>query len=247
MEVKEYSILDLSPNLHLSQRDELSRFECFNLIKANALSFDYSSLNPSIIISNEVVADFSVGRVGFEELDESEEDREARQLASIYNLPISNRGQLINSGAIRFVESIAPLVQAGSKAWISEYGGPDEIPRRVALEGHAEHSIQFSHLIQVAESHGLKAELFKMSEFLKFDMEIPILDILSFEILNRCLEQKFGRERIARLAWSKEELEQELGTELFREFYNLQFSTLTDTRKLMTPEIFYVLLLEAKL
>jgi len=245
LKVDGYSILDLSPNLHLSQRDELSSFEGFNLIEANALSFDYSSLNPSLIISNEVIADFSVGRVGFEQIDESKDDREAMELVSTYNLPLSSRGQLVNSGAIRFIESIVPLVQAGSRAWISEYGGPDEIPRRVALDGHAEHSIQFSHLIQVAESCGLRAELRKMSECLSFDMEIPVLDIPSFEILNRCLEIKFGRQRIRKLAWSEEELEKQMGSEFYREFSNLRFSALTDIEGQMTPEIFYVLQLEA--
>ncbi len=243
--IESYSILDISPNLHQSQIAELSDFEIFELIEADALNFDYSRLDASLIISNEVIADFSVGRVGLAVEQFEKEDRDAQRIVEHYGLEVLERGQLVNTGAITLIENLAPLIQAGATAWLSEYGGLDDPPRRVALDGHAEHSIQFSHLLKVSETLGLKAQLVKLSDFLNFDMEMPVLDIPSYEVLNFWRKRKFNQGRLARLSWSQEELREELGKDLLSEIYNLNYSSMTDTQCHLTPELFYVLILQA--
>ncbi len=248
--IESYSILDISPNLHQSQLAELSDFDQFELIKADALIFDFSSLSPSFILSNEVIADFSVGRVGlsaqFSEKELEREDRDAQQMVERYGLEVLERGQLLNLGAISLIERLAPLVQAGATAWISEYGGEFEPPRRVSLDGHAEHSIQFSHLLRVSEALGLKVELFKMSDFLDFDMEKMVLDVPSFEVLNFWIRSKLDRESLAKLSWTEAELREEMGEDLLSSIYNLNYSSMINTACHLTPELFYVLILRSQ-
>ena len=186
-----------------------------------------------------------MGRVGLAVEQFEKEDRDAQRIVEHYGLEVLERGQLVNTGAITLIENLAPLIQAGATAWLSEYGGLDDPPRRVALDGHAEHSIQFSHLLKVSETLGLKAQLVKLSDFLNFDMEMPVLDIPSYEVLNFWRKRKFNQGRLARLSWSQEELREELGKDLLSEIYNLNYSSMTDTQCHLTPELFYVLILQA--
>jgi SAM-dependent methyltransferase len=130
-----------------------------------------------LLISNEVIADLPASRVD---------------------------GGWSNTGALAFVREVARVLAPGGRAWLSEFGGPDETPAETPQLDHPEVSIRFDDLVAVAEAHGLSARLDRLDAFLGFDLTARQLSRAHYQGL-RAMFRAEGRHLAAR-AWTPETL-----------------------------------------
>ncbi len=246
-----YTILEPSPNLLKSQIELLAEHEPIEFIENSIADSNLPESCFDLILSNEVIADFEVGRVGINCSDSGlkqnsskklPEDQKAEALKSRFKLETEDKIQLINTGAIEFIEKISSALKVGGLAYISEYGTLNEAPRQVALAGHNEHSIQFEHLLKASRAMGLTENLYSLTEYLDFDTKVQILDDLSFNALNTLLLDRLGMPKLDRVSYSKSELQAELGTITSR-IHNLHFQTVENDDNL-GPALFYALELQ---
>ncbi|MFN7146262.1 MAG: hypothetical protein ACK4YP_20990, partial [Myxococcota bacterium] len=104
---------------------------------------------------------------------------------------------LYNLGAWLFLEEIARVLAPGGVAWLSEFGGVDELPLETTQLDHPEVSIHFGHLVAVARGLGLGTRLEPLGECLRFEMGAEQLARHSYEGLRARMRSE-GRHLAAR-------------------------------------------------
>ncbi len=170
-------------------------------LRADACALPLREGSVDLVLCNEVIADLAaVPWDGGEAQLGSPQHAVALRVAR-YGMEAPTEARLYNLGAWRLVEGLARVLAPGGAAYLSEFGGPEEIPSEVSQLDHPEVSIHFGELAAVARGCGLEVELSPLAELLGFELGARWLSRGSFEGL-RCLEP--GLE--AR-AWTPESLE----------------------------------------
>ncbi len=171
---------------------------------ATELPFPDGSLD--LVLSNEVIADLSAAPYDADEPAwPGSPAAEVTARVSRYKLPLLPRGAQYNLGALQLVEEIARVLAPGGAAFLSEFGGPDEVPTETAQLDHPEVSICFDHLVLAARALGLEATLLPLPELLEMDLRASWLARHSYEALRARLRAE-GRHLEAR-AWTPETLD----------------------------------------
>jgi SAM-dependent methyltransferase len=214
-----YAILDLSQVLQDSQRmlnfgDERIRYVLANAARGLPLAAD----SVDLVISNEVIADFTTVRLRRADLEapsppplppsrEAETIAEARAFVRRHALEIDDAPEVfwLNYGALRFVEEVARVLRPGGAAVLVEFGGLAQYPIESTHLSHSEFSIHFGHLAKVAEDAGLSVELTDILQFLGMRGDVRVLAATRtfFECLRALLERRGVA--LAKLAYSEED------------------------------------------
>lgn len=195
--------LDRSPALLATQR---ARQPGTREILGSATDIPLPDGSVSLVVCNEVIADLSA--VPFDPRDPAPPlGSPAHEVATRlrkYNLePLPGRA-LYNLGAWRLVEELARVLAPGGAAWLSEFGGIDELPQETEQLDHPEVSIHFGQLASVARALGFEATVSPLAEFLRFDLSATWLARHSYEAL-RARARAEGHHLAAR-AWTPESL-----------------------------------------
>jgi len=164
-----YTILDLSPALHRSQkRLEAALGGGVRFVRADAsrrLPFAAESID--LLISNEVIGDLETVRLVQGERPEADATGDAVRVRAGWegvrrwglDLHEAPTAFWLNLGALQLVEDLARVLRPGGAAWLSEFGELDAYPVESIHLDHAEFSIHFGHLLQAARAAGLEAEV----------------------------------------------------------------------------------------
>ena len=224
----DYTILDLSPRLQLSQKRECERHANVRFLLGDATDYDFEGARFDLVFSNEVIADFAVEVATRRNLETGNPANGAEVTALKYGLSLA--GALpkfcINAGAISLVERLPKLLNPGGRVFLTEYGELDQFPAAVDLEGHREHSIHFGHLMQVASQLGYESELVSVGEFLRADGCVEVLNFSKAWLLSKALAPYLGLE-IPLAYVPREQLPQVWGERL-KFIGNLSFQSLEE-------------------
>ena len=180
----EYWRLDLAPALLEAQA---RRCPGTASIEGSATAMPLADECVGWLISNEVIADLAAG-------------------PGPVDWPIAAEpGQTVfNVGAFAMVAEVARVLRPGGRAFLSEFGAPDELPTETTQLDHPEVSIHFGQVARVAEACGLRAELLPMAELLGVRRQERWLSRPSFEAL-RAWTARQGQRLEAR-AWNEQSL-----------------------------------------
>jgi len=155
---------------------------------ATALPFDDATIG--FVLCNEVIAD----------LEATPRTLEVGERHARYALEPLPPGARYNLGAWKLVEEVARVLKPGGAAYISEFGGLDEVPTETTQLDHPEVSIHFGHLLAVARGCGLEAEVVRYPDLLDLDLHRRWLCRDHFDGL-RALWRAHGG-RLAARAWT---------------------------------------------
>ncbi len=188
-----YGFVDLSQRLLAVQRRQVP--DAFAAC-ASALQLPLrTGCVRGLFLANEVIADLPVAPAAA-----------CGALAQRLSLSFAP-GELVNSGALLFLEEVARVLGPGGAACLTEFGG-DFAPSPVRLHGrfgagdHVEHSIHFGHLEQAAHALGLRAERLLLADLLGVDRKVRVTSYADVMRLRRLVP------RLPVLAFTREELEQ---------------------------------------
>lgn len=173
----DYLRVDASPELLRTQR---IRMPGTREVLGSATSLPLPDRSVGLLLSNEVIADLSA--VPYDPrnaADGAAAEVEARLRR--YRIPAHDGLALYNLGAWLFLEEIARVLAPGGVAWLSEFGGPDELPEETTQLDHPEVSIHFGHLVTIAHALGLRAQLEPLAECLRADLGAHQLARHSYE------------------------------------------------------------------
>jgi len=124
-----------------------------------------------------------------EESDESEESEgreldcqgppEALEQIARYGLDLSDAPEsfLLNTGAIAFLEQAWRVLAPGGRAFVTEFGHLWKYPVESTHLAHAEVSIHFGHLQQVADALGFEVAVCDLPDFLELDGTVEVLSL----------------------------------------------------------------------
>lgn len=225
-----YLILDLSQVLQESQRllhEAGGRVKHILGNAARALPFRDGALD--LIISNEVIADFTTVRLRRDDLRGKGGARggsaaaarggedpllaEARAFVAARALPLDDAPEVfwLNYGALRFVEECARALAPGGAAVLVEFGGLARYPVESTHLAHSEFSIHFGHLKHVAEHAGLAVEMTDVMEFLALRGDVRVL--ATTRTFFECLRALLDRRGISlqKLAYTEDQFRELLG------------------------------------
>lgn len=229
----DYTRLDQSPTLLAAQQERAPRTRGL-LGDATRLPFPDGSLD--LVLCNEVIADLSAAPWDPRAPAAPGSPAEALEaLAARHGLDLLPPGSLYTLGAMRLVEELARVLAPGGAAYLSEFGGPDELPTETAQLDHPEVSVHFGHLAAVTRGLGLEATLLPLPELLGMDLGATWLSRHSYEALRARMRME-GRHLEAR-AWTPETLD------LPWEVEGLQWVPVSDPGPGPLPTRFWALLL----
>lgn len=243
-----YTMFDLSPELQRSQQEQCANHALkIEFQSGNAEEFDFGQQRFDLIISNEVIADFSVTPVRPSNVSKGTPETETEQLAVDYGLDCTPPFQgysarvAINSGAIRLVEKLNTILIPGGHAVLTEYGTVDQLPNAVSFGDHLEFTVHFGHLKKVAEALEMETRLENLGDLLQFDRDFQILDLRTQNSLAKALMPELGYEELPTLAYDASMLQQLF--EEATEVENLDFQPLDEVQAL-TPFRFFALIMQ---
>jgi len=189
----DYLRVDASPELLRTQR---ARLPGTRETLGTATSLPLPDRSVGLLVSNEVIADLSA--VPYDAATEAEgAARAVAERLRRYRIPAHPGLALYNLGAWMFLEEIARVLAPGGVAWLSEFGGVDDLPEETTQLDHPEVSIQFGHLVTIARALGLRARLEPLGECLRVDMGAQQLARHSYEGLRARMRSE-GRHLAAR-------------------------------------------------
>ncbi len=172
-------MVDLSQRLIERQKLSLAPWkDGMCCILADAIEILPALSGIDLLIVNEMIGDLPV----WTGLSPGDLPEEVKTFFERYRLDIPRAGPFhFNIGAVRLVEAIC---RKGIPAYLSEHSSdpiiPREMPflgkdldtsgwpREIRLTAHSEYTIRFSHLEQVARSHGRKVETGSLLELIGF-------------------------------------------------------------------------------
>lgn len=196
----DYLRVDQSPALLRTQR---ARMPGTREVLGSATSLPVPDRGAALVLCNEVIADLSA--VPYD--PRREPVGAAAEVAARlqrYRIPPLEGRALYNLGAWELVEELARVLAPGGSAFVSEFGGPDEVPQETEQLDHPEVSIHFGHLAAVARALGLRARLEPLADWMRFDLRASQLSRHSYEALRARFRAQGGQLRAR--AWTPETL-----------------------------------------
>ena len=201
-------MVDISGRLLNIQRESLKNFKNVEFVNANIFDFlaDFGE-NIDIFICNEVMGDL-----------ETITDIKKSNFKNIYSVDLSYLPEIFNfnSGAVKLLEFLNGKVSA---AFLSEHSSTytipekfkdiledekkDFSPRRIELKGHAEYTVNFQMLAEIAEKMGFNVYREHFLDFLPLKKDKLVEFVLSskshqtelheiiFEFYNHVKEYEF--------------------------------------------------------
>jgi len=141
-----------------------------------------------LIISNEVIADFSVSPVS---RNGNEWEGPGAEYLERYGLHDEGAPPsfLLNTGAMMFLERAWEHLAPGGVCLVSEYGDEFTYAVQAYHLNHEEFSIHFGQLKKCAEKIGFSCRLMALKDFLNVDDQVSMLDGQEEQIL--CLNHIF--------------------------------------------------------
>lgn len=178
----QYTVIDSSPVLHQAQAQRLHEFSTqAHAQLGDALALGLADESVDWLVSNEVIADLRLGFVTRKALTtmqlDAQTDAEALAMVQSYELGYTGAPEPlpVQVGATRLLEQIAKALRVGGYALLTEFGDKDQFPVESTHLDHAEWSVHFGHLLQVAEKLGLEAELVPVPALLGLREEVWVL------------------------------------------------------------------------
>lgn len=266
----DYCVVDISPALQEAQRARLAGVGGTRTLTTDGERLEeVASGSVDLLVSNEVIADFRTGRIQVSaptpapehetpdemlaRLEEAGDDgpvltghAETVALLERYGIDLGDHhGEvLINTGAIRFVETIWRVLRPGGAAVVSEFGDRWRLPVESTHLDHAEVSIHFGHLLTVASDLGFSAELVDLPDFLGLDGDArSLITTGAWWRAFRSLLTDCGIEA-PKVAYTDEMLRELCGANLaLDEVEHLHWGTLGERTMGLEPRDFKVLIL----
>lgn len=175
------TLVDVSPFFSTKQQAALADHGEFRFVVADAVAyFQHQQRSVELVIANENLGDFpTVTGIHRDTLQRARNVggavgplAEVAAAANRYGLELADAPEIFhfNLGAIRFLESLAPVAR---RVFLSEHCAdpvlPEEYrflplptgdgyPREILLKGHSEYTIRFAHLARVAEYLGYRVK-----------------------------------------------------------------------------------------
>jgi 2-polyprenyl-3-methyl-5-hydroxy-6-metoxy-1,4-benzoquinol methylase len=243
-----YTMFDLSPELQAAQqRNCASHGDRLRFLTQNIETHDFGAERYDLILSNEVVADLSVGTATIANIAADRPQTESEALACAYQLdcvPIkvgSQKKAVINVGAIKMLQNAAKAMAPSAHAVITEYGTNGQSPKAVTFANHNEFTVDFGHLVRVGHALGLRADRETMGDLLGFDAQSETISMTSLQTLNRALLPYCGKAVLPTLAYTPATLRDVLGT-MLAQIGNIRFLPLNHPNS-FSPYRFEVLTL----
>ncbi|MSQ83586.1 MAG: methyltransferase domain-containing protein [Myxococcales bacterium] len=178
----QYTVIDFSAVLHQAQAQRLQEFSGHAQAQmGDALALGLADASVDWLVSNEVIADLRLGFVTRKALTskqlDAETDPQALAMVQAYELAYSGAPEPlpVQVGATLLLEQIAKALRIGGYALLTEFGDKDQFPVESTHLDHAEWSVHFGHLLQVAEKLGLEAELVAVPTLLGLREEVWVL------------------------------------------------------------------------
>ncbi len=188
-----YTICDLSPALRDRQKQTLEAAgvaDKVTWIAANAETHDFGKNKYDLLISNEVVGDFTVVKLSMALLgldagddplevieDWSDELLErlgdAGRVIREYGIPLRDASEefYLNVGAILFLERAYDALRPGAGVFVSEYGDLVKWPTASTHLDHIEFSVHFGLLQHVAKFLGLRGGVEYVQDMIGLDRD----------------------------------------------------------------------------
>lgn len=239
----DYYLFDLSPALQASQRQICSNHDRTHFLHGNIENFDFGDQQFDIVIANEMIADLSIS-VARNDASAQQPQNDAEALIAQYQLTAATTETfVVNTGAIRLLETVKELLNPGGIAVLTEYGTTDEFPVVVELHGHNEYSIHFGHLLSVAQQLAMQPTLESLGDFLAFDGDCVVLSSRSHILLSHYLLPFLGKTPLPPTQYAPDELRAKLG-DIYEQLGNVQFRPLREGG-VMNPFDFLALVIRA--
>jgi len=217
-----YVIYDLAPRLIQSQQSlHREHGTCVEHIHGDGEQLALADASIDIVLSNEVIADFSTPEMTIHEVKELPKRYgipiKKDILDSLKNAPDSFR---LNLGALRLLKEVARVLKPGGLGIITEYGFEDRLPFLAKHLDHAEYSVNFMHMLSVANALGLDVELTDAFRFLNFRSDVELITHPSFQAAFRILEK--NDIHLPNLVYTTELFQDQLG-DTADSFENIEF------------------------
>lgn len=197
----DYLRIDLSPEL---LRTQLARMPGTRERLGSATALPLGDRSVALLLCNEVIADLSAVPWDSRQPPEGAAIDVVTRLRR-YRIPPHEGRALYNLGAWQMIEEVARVLAPGGVAFLSEFGGLDELPEETRQLDHPEVSIHFGHLVTIARALGLQARCEPLADQMGFDLRAVQLARHSYEALRARMRSE-GRHLAAR-AWTAETLE----------------------------------------
>ncbi len=261
-----YTILDLSPVLQAAQRQTLgAHAAAVHFQTADAETADLGEAQYDLIVSNEVIGDFTAVRLtraelGIDPPDAAEtpgnptaelaaapELDAVRDLVRRLELPLGDAPETfyLNVGAIRLIEKLWRALRPGGAAVLTEYGDEHRYPMLNTLLDHPEFSIHFGLLRHVAQRLGFRASFEFVIDFLEFQRDEMTLGATRSSFVG--LQQLFAEHGLAldKRAYTPATLKALVGDRLrLDEVFPLPFEPVENRCMGLVPFQFKVLVLQ---
>ncbi len=175
----DYVRLDASPELLRTQR---GRMPGTREVLGNATVLPFADRSVGLVISNEVIADLAA--VPYDpRIEPRGAALEVAARLRRYRLAPHPGPALYNLGAWLLVEELARVLAPGGVAWLSEFGGIDQLPEETSQLDHPEVSIHFGQLEVIGRALGLAVRLEPLADAIGFDLSARQLARHSHEAL----------------------------------------------------------------
>jgi SAM-dependent methyltransferase len=192
-----YKIVDMSPALRQAQEARLQEHGVADRVTwhmGNAEELDLPAESVDLLLSNEVIGDFTTVRLTREVVGLTEESDhsaafeswsleteqllgKAGELLKGYDIPIRDAPEefYFNVGAIGFIATVYELLKPGGSAFISEYGDPTRYPTPSTHLDHIEFSIHFGHLMHVGRTLGFEVDYDYLQDLIGINRNVETL------------------------------------------------------------------------
>ena len=263
----EYTIVDVSPVLRAAQEKLLTERGVADRVRwmaVNAETLDLPDASVDLLLSNEVVGDFTTVKLTRALLGL---DGEKAQPEAFADWSPDTRAKLgaageqllryqpvlrdapdeiyFNTGAIAFLERVAKALRPGGAAFITEYGDVVRYPIPGTHLDHLEFSIHFGHLVTVARGLGLEADVKYLQDLIGLDRNAYTLTTTrTYFASMRAMLASFGVE-FDKIAYTREMFQDALeGHVPFAAIGDVRFSVVDERCMGLSPHEFKALILK---
>jgi len=248
----QYTLFELSPALLRSQKKLLQTHQSHTyFLEGDIEAYSFDRLQYDLILSNEMVADLVTVKLQKKDLDRpsglSPLKQKAIDLIRTFRLDVSGAPEtfVFNLKALELLQTFKRILRPGGKAYIVEYGSRYAFPRAEHLKDHTEYSIHFGFMTEVAKKLNLHPRLVKLSDFLSFRKNVPVITNTSFFYLNTYLFPRLGYPKLPRAVYTEEMLREKMKT-IYPKLHFVGLSRIGVGDVLLDPEGFQVLELSVK-